>query len=67
MGLYKDDGLAVPKDAPGHDADAARRRIIAIFQRYNLKITIQANLKPVNFRDASFNLETGRYQPSQVC
>ena len=63
MGLYRDDGLAVLKDAPGHDADAARKRIMAIFQRYGLKITIQANLKTTNFLDASFNLGTRRYRP----
>ena len=43
MGLYRDDGLAVLKDVPGHDADAARKRIIGIFLRYGLRITIQAN------------------------
>ena len=60
MGVYRDDGLTVLKDAPGHDADAARKRIITIFQQYGHKITIQANLKTTNFLDASINLETGK-------
>ena len=63
MGFYRDDGLSVLKDTPGHDADAARKPIIGIFQWYGLKITIQANLKTTNFLDTSFNLGTGKYRP----
>ena len=31
VGLYRDDGLAIMKDATGHDADRTRKQIIQIF------------------------------------
>ena len=64
MGLYRDDGLAVLKDAPGHNAAAAMKHIMAIYiiQRYGVKIIIQVNLKTTIFLEASFNLRTGRYR-----
>ena len=62
-GLYRDDGLAVLKNANGHQADKIRKEIIKIFKCLGLNITIQVNLKTVNFLDVTFNLLDGTYQP----
>ena len=58
MGIYRDDGLGLLKDAPGNNADAAIKHIICIFQWYVLTITIHTN-----FLDALFNLGTTRRRP----
>ena len=63
VGLYRDDGLAVVKYTNGHHADRVRKRTIAQFKSWGLDITIQNNLKIVNFLDVTFNLEDGLYKP----
>ena len=63
MGLYRDDGLAALKDAPGHDADLARKKTLQVFKQHGLRITINTNLKIVNFLDATFDLNNGKYYP----
>ena len=63
VGLYRDDGLAIMKDATGHDADRTRKQIIQIFQAHGLKITIETNKKIVDYLDVTLNLATGTFQP----
>ena len=63
VGLYRDDGLAVLRRASGSRADRARKDLITIFQNMGLKITVQTNLKSVNYLDVTLNLETGSHQP----
>ena len=63
LGLYRDDGLAVLKNANGHQADRIRKETIQKFKSLGLNITIQTNLKIVNFLDVTFNLQDGTYQP----
>ena len=55
VGLYRDDGLAIVKDATGHGADRLRKEIIQVFQTHGLKITIDANRKVVDYLDISMN------------
>ena len=55
--------MAVLKNANGHQADKIRKEIIKIFTCLGLNITIQVNLKTVNFLDVTFNLLDGTYQP----
>ena len=62
IGLYRDDGLAAIPGS-GHDADTARKRIISVFKRHGLRITVETNLRTVNFLDVTFNLDTGKYYP----
>ena len=62
-GLYRDDGLAALKRTPGHDADAARKRIIHTMKHYGLRITIETNLRTANFLDVTFDLPSGRFFP----
>ena len=63
MGLYRDDGLACLHGIDGPTSDRIRKDIVSIFQELNLKVTIQTNLKAVNFLDVTLNLSTGTYQP----
>ena len=40
-----------------------KKEICKIFKENNLKITIEANHKTVNFLDVTMNLTTGEYKP----
>ena len=63
IGLYRDDGLAAFEHANGPQSDRTRKDIIKAFEEIGLKITIQTNLKVVNFLDITFNLNNGSYKP----
>ncbi|PIK43238.1 hypothetical protein BSL78_19929 [Apostichopus japonicus] len=63
IGLYRDDGLAVLRDHSGSQADRMRKRIVAAFHTFGLKITTQANIKTVNYLDATLDLRTGTHRP----
>ena len=62
FGLYRDDGLGVVK-ATAREIESVKKDLCAIFNKYGLKITIEANKKIVNFLDVILNLTTGKYQP----
>jgi hypothetical protein len=61
-GLYRDDGLQVHK-LPGPELERLKKKIIAFFKDHGLKITIDANIKKVNFLDATLDLESGTHKP----
>ena len=61
-GLFRDDGLALSKLSP-RDTENAKKTICEIFSRYNLSITIEANLKVVNFLDVQLDLDRNIYKP----
>lgn len=63
IGLYRDDGLAVFRDVSGPEVDRIRKHITKIFHSLGLKITIQANLKTVDFLDVTLDLTTVKYRP----
>ena len=63
IGLYRDDGLAAFWGVSGREADRIRKDIIKIFADLGLKITIQINLKVINYLDITLNLHTGKYYP----
>ena len=63
FGLYRDDGLAVFKNITGPQADRIRKDITRHFKTHGLNITIQTNLKIVNYFDVTFNLNNGTYYP----
>ena len=63
IGLYRDDGLAVFKNITGPHADKIRKDITRHFKTHGLNITIQTNLKIVNYLDVTFNLNNGTYYP----
>lgn len=63
IGLYRDDGLAVLKNANGHEADKIRKETIRAFKNVGLDITIHVNLNIVDFLDVTLNLHDGTYKP----
>ena len=63
IGLYRDDGLAAFHNINSQTSDRIRKDITSIFKDLGLNITIQANLKEVNFLDVTFNLTTGMFRP----
>ena len=63
IGLYRDDGLAAFKNISGSKADKIKKDITKIFKETGLRITIQTNLKVVNFLDITLNLNNGKYYP----
>lgn len=63
IGLYRDDGLAVVKNANGPLLDRMRKKIIELFKKEGLSITIDTNLDIVNFLDVTLNLKSNRFYP----
>ena len=63
IGLYRDDGLAIFKNTTGPQAERTRKEIARCFKEHGLKITIQSNLKSVNYLDITLNLTNGLFQP----
>ena len=63
IGLYRDDGLAIFKNISGSQTEQNRKNITRHFKNHGLKITIQTNLKIVNYLDVTFNLTDGSYYP----
>ena len=61
--LYRDDGLAVFKNKSGPKSGKIKKSIQAIFRENELKITIQCNLKIVDYLDVTFNLTDSSYCP----
>ena len=51
LGLYRDDGLAVVRNASGPNVDKIKKKVIKIFQQHHLKITTEANLIQTDFLD----------------
>lgn len=64
-GLYRDDGLALLRNTNGHESDKKRKELIRIFKSLGLGITIEVNLKTVNFLDVTLNLSDESYRPYQ--
>ena len=62
VGLYRDDGLATCKQPP-RQTEKTKTEICKIFKDNGLKITIQANLKTVDFLDKTMDLQTGEHKP----
>ena len=62
IGLYRDDGLAVVSNTR-RETEQIKKRICTIFKNNNLKITIEANKKIVNYLDVTLNLSNNTYSP----
>ena len=56
VGLYRDDGLGVFKSHSGPETERKRKEIIKTFNTYNLSITIETNIRVVNFFDTITNI-----------
>ena len=62
VGLYRDDGLATCDKTP-RQIEQIKKEICRIFTNNKLKITIEANLKSVDFLDITMDLRTGIHKP----
>ena len=49
FGLYRDDGLGVLRNYSGPASERKRKELIKVFKQYNLSITIETNIRTVNF------------------
>ena len=63
VGLYRDDGLGTLRKTTGSRADRTRKDLIKIFKDLGLQITVQTNLKKVDYLDVTLNLEANEHQP----
>ena len=63
IGLYRDDGLAVFKNTSGLMAERIKKDFTQIFKKNGLEITIECNVKIVNYLDVTLNLNDGSYRP----
>ena len=62
VGLYRDDGLAVSA-ATKRQNENLKKDICKIFTQNGLNITIETNMKVVNFLDVTLDLNTGEFKP----
>ena len=60
--LYRDDGLGITTLTP-RQQEKLKQKIINIFKNQELGITIEINLKRVNFLNVTLDLEPKTYQP----
>ena len=62
VGIYRDDGLAATSSTP-RQVEIMKKKITAIFNSLGLEVTIEANLKIINFLDICMDLEADVYKP----
>ncbi|KAJ8027867.1 hypothetical protein HOLleu_29941 [Holothuria leucospilota] len=62
IGLYRDDGLAA-FDAPPQKIERIKKDLCQIFSNYHLRITVEANMKTINYLDVTLDLTSGQYYP----
>ena len=60
--LYRNDGLAIFKNVSGSKAEKIKKDIQKLFKVNHLNITMQCNLKIVNYLDVTFNLPNATYR-----
>ena len=61
-GLYRDDGAGVVQMS-GPQITKVVKKLHAIFKKYKLKITVEANLKTTDFLDFEMDLNTAKVRP----
>ena len=62
IGLYRDDGLACFNKTT-QVIERIKKDICTAFKKYNLRVTVDANLKVVDFLDVTLDLNTGKHKP----
>ena len=62
VGIYRDDGLAATSSTP-RQVEKIKQKITKIFSDLGLKITIEANLKTINFLDICMDLDADIFKP----
>ena len=66
IGLYRDDELAVFKNASGPQSEKIKTTFRKIFTNKALDIIISCNVKIVNYLDVSLNLNDGSYDKETI-
>ena len=61
--LYRGDSLSILQNSSGHKTDQIKKINIKLFQKQDLKITIEANLKQTDFLDVKLNIKTKKHWP----
>eukprot|EP00111_Clytia_hemisphaerica_P016700 TCONS_00049516-protein len=59
IGLYRDDGLGVQKNKNGQQGEKIKKDFQKVFQKYDLEIVIQCNMKTVDYLDVTLDLNSG--------
>ena len=62
-GLYRDDGLLLPKSSSGRVADLTRKKLHQTSDKSGLKTTVEVSHQSVNFLDTTLNLADSSYHP----
>ena len=63
VGLYRDDGLVLLRNASGSQSERTRKDITREFKKQGLNISISTNQKICNFLDVTLNLTDGTHYP----
>ena len=63
IGLYRDDGLAVFRNASSLHCEKIKKEFQKLFQQHGLKLIIKCNLEIVDFLDVTLNLTDSTYKP----
>ena len=63
IGLYRDDGLGICQNMSKTEVERLKNKIVKIFKESGLSITIECNLKSVDFLDVTFDLVNNTYKP----
>ena len=63
IGLYQDDGLGILYNVSKPEPERKKKAIVTAFKGYGLSITIQCNLKTVDFLHVTFDLGNNVYKP----
>ena len=63
IGLYRDDGLGIFYNVSKPEIERKKKNIVKVFKGCGLSITIQCNLKTVDFLDVTFDLDNNAYKP----
>ena len=63
IGLYRDDGLGLIRNASGPETERLKKEFVRIFKENHLDITILCGLKIVDYLEITMNLNDGSYRP----
>ena len=63
VGLYRDDGLVLLRNANGPQSEWTRKDITQEFKKQGVNISINTNLKICNFLNVTLNLSDRTYYP----
>ena len=63
IGLHRDDGLALLRNASGTEMEKFRKTVVKIFKELGLKITSELNSHQVDFLDVTLKLNSGKFWP----